>query len=338
MFGVIFHWGLYSVPAFYPVKEARGLNNGAEWYLKRLMEKGTFRPISKWKETQAFHSEKYGTNTYQDFKNDFNTEKWNPDEWMELCKSAGAEYVILTTRHHDGFCLWDTKTTEYNSVNSATKRDLVKKFSDSARKYGLKFGVYYSWSEFGKGCTKEYLNGVVAKQIEELMYYNPDIWWFDGDWVCTTKFSNEFISSICKKIKLHNPNVEINDRLGGSKDMKLKREDKNFLGDATYRSYGDREIPNEKPEVPWEHINTIGHSWGRNKEQEIRHYKTPEDLFDLYKNIKSLGGKFLLNMGPNADGTLDENEVKSMMGFGKLKDELDRKVKRRIIFIEDDEE
>ena len=178
MFGVIFHWGLYSVPAFFPVNDKkRGLNNGSEWYLKRLMEKGTFRPIAKWKETQEFHRENYNDRTYEYFKDEFKAEKWNPDEWMKLCKSVGATYVILTSRHHDGFCLWDTNTTDYNSVKSECKKDLISLFSDSARKHKLKFGVYYSWSEFGKGCTKEYLTNVVSKQIDELLTYKPDIWW-----------------------------------------------------------------------------------------------------------------------------------------------------------------
>lgn len=318
MFGIIFHWGLYSVPAFFPVREAKGLNNGSEWYLKRLMEKGTFRPISKWKETQEFHKKEYGDKRYEDFKDLFLAEKWNPDEWMELCKSVGATYVILTSKHHDGFCLWDTKSTNYNSVKSGPKRDIIKEFGESAKKYNLRFGVYYSWSEFGIGCTKDYMNSVVLKQVDELLTYNPDIWWFDGDWTCTTKYSNDFISNICKKIKKQNPNVEINDRLGGSKEIKEKREDMNFLGDATYRSYGDREIPSDKPEVAWEHINTIGYSWGRNKQQEEKHYKTSRQLKELYDKVTALNGRFLLNMGPNSDGTLDEKEVESLKGFGKL--------------------
>lgn len=315
MLGIIFHWGLYSVPAFCPVREKQGLNNGSEWYLKRLMEKGTFRPIYGWKETQKYHQEKYGDKKYEEFIYDFTADKWNPDEWMELCKSVGAEYVILTSRHHDGFCLWNTKTTEYNSMNSGAKKDLIKLFIKSARKYNLKVGLYYSWSEFGKGCTKQYLNDIVSKQIDELILYKPDIWWFDGDWICTTQFSKNFISSICKKLKISNPNIEINDRLGCEKELKEQRKNMNFLGDATYRSYGDREFPNEDVNVPWEHINTIGYSWGRNKQQEKRHYKTPLQLRELFKTVKNLNGKLLLNLGPNANGSLDRFEVDSLRGL-----------------------
>ena len=320
MFGVIFHWGLYSVPSFAKVNESKKqLNNGSEWYLKRLMEKGTFRPISGWKETQAYHKENFGDKTYEDFSNDFKAENWNPDEWMKLCKENGASYVILTSKHLDGFCLWDTKTTTYNSMNSGCKRDLIDLFAKSARKHELLFGIYYSWIEFGKGCTKKYIDNVISPQIDELTTYNPDIWWFDGDWSCTTKISNEFISNTCKKLKKYNPKVQINDRLGGRKELKEKRECLNYLGDATYRSYGDREIPKVCPEIPWEHINTIGYSWGRNKKQELKHYKTVEELLEIYKQVKELNGKFLLNLGPNSDGTLDEIEVKRLKEFGRLK-------------------
>lgn len=320
MFGLIFHWGIYSVPAFCRVKISnKGLNNGSEWYLKRLsVKENDFRPISGYKETQKYHSENYGEKEYSEFKDDFKAEKWNPDEWMKFAIDIGAEYVIITSKHHDGYCLWDTNTTNYNSVESGSCRDLVSEFGISAKKYNLKFGIYYSWSEFGKGCTKNYLNDVVNPQINELLKYNPDIWWFDGHWECKTKYSIEFVSKMCKKMKEHNPNVQINDRLGGAKEYKEKLENINFLGESTYRSYGDREIPVETPTIPWEHINTIGYSWGRNKQQLKKHYKSGEELYELYKKVSLLKGNFLLNLGPNSDGTLDENEVESLIEFGKI--------------------
>lgn len=316
----------------------KGLNNGSEWYFKRFMEKGTFRPISGWKETQAYYKEHFGEKTYEEFAQDFKAKNWDPDEWMKLCKESGASYVVLTSKHHDGFCLWDTKSTDYNSVKTGCKQDLIDTFAKSARKHGLLFGVYYSWTEFGKGCTKEYIDKVISPQIDELKKYNPDIWWFDGDWMCTTKISNEFISNTVKKLKLDNPKIQINDRLGGSKEIKEKRLDPNYLGNATYRSYGDRELPKEAPKVPWEHINTIGYSWGRNKQQELKHYKTGEELFEIYEHVKELNGKFLLNLGPNSDGILDEIEVEKLQEFGVLYNEK-KKGKREveIVFESDDE-
>ncbi len=331
MIGVIFHWGLYSIPGYDDIKSSRRrkMQNGSEWYLKRLEENGNFRPISGWKETQAFHEENFPDIEYKDFAKQFVCDGWNPDDWMKMCKENNAEYVILTSKHHDGFCLWDTKTTEYNCASSS-KQDLLKEFCQSARKYGLKVGIYYSWSEFGKGCTKDYMNNTVTEQMKELEKYKPDIWWFDGDWSCSTKYSKELVTSICKGLKEKNPNVKINDRIALNKELK---DDKNYLGEATHRNYGDRFMPEETPKVKWEHINTIGISWGYNKMQEECDYKTGDELYELYEEVRMKHGDFLINFGPKADGTLDDNEVKSFLRLSELIDENTPE----IVFESDDE-
>jgi alpha-L-fucosidase/alkylated DNA repair dioxygenase AlkB len=319
-FGIIFHWGLYSVPAYDdPVSLSnRRTQNGSEWYLKRLMETGNYRPLSGWKETQQYHQTHYGNRTYQSFVDDFTAEKWDPEQWMQICKSAGAKYVIITTKHHDGFCLWPTSSTDHNSMQAASKKDIVGMFRDAARRNGLLFGVYYSWFEFGQSCTIQYMDTIVSIQINELQTYKPDIWWFDGDWACTTKYANTKIQTLCDDIRRSNVHALINDRIGGGKDLKEQRKDLNFLGNASYRVYGDREIPNESPKVKWEHINTIGLSWGRNKAQTSEHYKTVTQLYDLYKEVTLKGGNFLLNLGPNSDGSLDPQEVSILEELSKF--------------------
>ena len=237
---------------------------------------------------------------------------------MQICRSAGAKYVIITTKHHDGFCLWPTKSTNHNSMQAACKRDIVGTFRDAARRNGLLFGVYYSWFEFGQSCTIQYMDTIVSIQINELQTYKPDIWWFDGDWACTTKYANTKIQTLCDDIRRSNVHALINDRIGGDKDLKEQRKDLNFLGNASYRVYGDREIPDERPKVKWEHINTIGLSWGRNKAQTSEHYKTVTQLHDLYKVVTLKGGNFLLNLGPNSDGSLDPQEISVLEEFSKL--------------------
>ena len=317
-FGIIFHWGVYSVPAYDDPKSAlnRKTQNGGEWYLKRLKEKGTWSPISGWEATQKYHKETYGDMQYEDFAPLFQAENWNPDQWMELCQKVGATYVIITAKHHDGYCLWPTKTREQDLGFLPT--DLIKTFAESAKKHNLKFGVYYSWGEFQVGCSQTYLNSIVAPQIHELMAYSPQIWWFDGDWFCKDKpnkqFNKQFMDKICDEIHQKLPNATINDRIGHFDE----RKDPNYLGRADYRVYGDRAIPKVKPLVPWEHINTIGLSWGRNRAQTANHYKTPQKLLELYSQVKSLGGRFLLNLGPNSDGTLDELEVQRLIEFSSL--------------------
>jgi alpha-L-fucosidase len=312
--GVIVHWGVYSVPAFDSVESARrrGIQNGSEWYLQRqLVSSASFRPTSGWAETQRHHQTHYGAAPYRDFAAQFRAETWRtaeePDRWMRLFRAAGASYVILTAKHHDGFCLWPTRTTGFNSVASGAKRDLVAAFKAAAHRNGLAFGVYYSWTEFEEPCTKKYLDAVVRKQIDELIAYEPAVFWFDGDWKCATQYSQRVMDECCAKIRRLLPAVEINDRVG----HKQARTDPNALGFAssTYRVYADRAIPAAKPHVKWEHVNTIGLSWGRNREQVEADYKPAQELVALKKRVATLGGRFLLNVGPNADGTLCPQEI-----------------------------
>eukprot|EP01118_Nematostelium_gracile_P015946 TRINITY_DN6500_c0_g1_i1.p1 TRINITY_DN6500_c0_g1~~TRINITY_DN6500_c0_g1_i1.p1 ORF type:complete len:366 (-),score=71.39 TRINITY_DN6500_c0_g1_i1:19-1116(-) len=320
-FGIIFHWGIYSVPAYDHSKSAkhRKVQNGSEWYMKRLNDTSTYRPTSGHLQTKKFHEENYGDRKYETFADDFTAEKWDPDEWMQLCKSIGATYVILTSKHHDGFCLFPTTTTSFNSTERGPERDLLAEFLSSARKFDLKVGIYYSWLQFDRTMTKAYMKDFVTPQIDELIKHKPDIFWFDGDWTCATNIANDTIVETVKKIRRKLPNIIINDRLGGSRELKDNRlKDTNFLGNADYRVYDDRAIPKETPKVPWEHINTIGYSWGRNRYTSADDYKSGEDLFKLYKQVRQKKGKFLLNLGPDYDGTLDPNEVKSLICFSEL--------------------
>lgn len=305
--GIIFHWGPYSVPAFDDPASAarRKTQNGSEWYLKRLTTTPEdYRPVSGWKETQSYHAEHFPELPYDEFFRRFSPTTWDPDSWMKLCVQAGASYVILTSRHHDGYCLWPTKTGPSSGV------DLIQKFKDSALKHGLTFGLYYSWFDFGHSCTKEYLTSVVEPQISELLRYEPRVWWFDGHWMCRSAFAIEFIRAAVARI--HRQGAVVNDRLG------LAFKDANELQYADYRVYEDRAIPQTAPLVAWEHINTIGLSWGRNKRQRPSDYKSAADLLALYRRVRTLGGRLLLNLGPGEDGSLDPLETAALTAFGEL--------------------
>ncbi len=310
-FGLIFHWGPYCVPAFDSFAP-RKIYNGSEWYLKRLLDAESdnkFRPVSGHQETKKFHDQNYPGKTYDYFRTCFKEIKLNSntiDGWCSLAKKVNASYVILTSKHHDGFCLWPTKHTKGDCSNV----DYIKEFSDCAKKYGLLFGIYYSWMEFEQSMTISYLDNIVKPQMKELRKYKPDIWWFDGSWVCKTKYSLEFMKNICNKLKKDNPNVQINDRVGDSDN-------------GTYLVVKDRYMPDDKPNKPWEHINTIGNSWGYNKYQTI--FKTGQELLKLYKQVKEYDGKFLLNLGPDEKGNLDKREVDKLLEFYELKSKVDEK-------------
>ncbi len=304
--GVIFHWGLYSVPAYDSLASMKRRRkwNGAEWYLARLREKGEYRPLSGWKETQEYHREKYGERDYYTFAEDFTAAEYSPDEWMRECKEWGVDYVILTTKHHDGWCLFETSTTEKCSTKSRARRDLVREFAESARKYGLKVGLYFSLTEFGIGCTQKYLKEVLIPQLRELARYSPDILWLDGGWNVKSQVATREVVKVLEEYRARG--VEINDRVSSS----LKEyADPNFLGVSTFRNYEDRALPREKPRVPWEHITTLGYSWGRMEEDE---YKSAKEIVKTVRRVKELGGRVLMNLGPDGEGRLREEEVVRM--------------------------
>lgn len=321
--GIIFHLGLYSVYAYDNPKSAkmRQIKNGSEWYLNRITYT-SFRGSKSEIDAKKYHKDNFNDQDYYLAENSFTLKNLNFDEWIEFVKSIGFSYVILTAKHHDGYCLWDTKTTEHNCcsensvVNINGNKNIVKLFIDAARKHNLEVGLYYSFFEFLKSPTKQYIKDIMIPQMDELIEYNVDRWFFDGNWPMKSLHSNTAIKKICEKILLKNPNCKINDRLENSK-LYL---DKNYLGLSTYRTYSDREIPDKKPEVPWEHINTIGLSWGINKQQKVEDFKTGDQLFQLYQQVKDKGGNFLINMGPDCDGTLQIEEKNALLEFKKIRE------------------
>ena len=315
--GLFYHFGVYSVSAYDNIISARRrkIKNGSEWYMKRLKEKNTFRPTSGYKDTQKYHKETYGDIDYKELAKQFTCEKLDIDEWMKIAKKVNAKYVILTARHHDGYTLWNSKVSQnWNSVQTGPKIDIVQLFKISARKYGLMFGIYYSWIEFDIPFTIKYINNVVKVQIKELMEYEPDIWWFDGSWLIKTKYAIEAVNDIVMEIHNRNPNAKVNDRVGDP----LCKDNTSYLGQSNFRVYEDRAIPKELPNVEWESCQTIGLSWGYNKFQEPKDYKSGRDLFEMYNKVKKLKGRLLLNLGPKSDGTFDEHELESLLDFSKL--------------------
>ena len=312
--GIFVHFGLYSIPAYDDMSSVkrRTTYNGAEWYKKRLeVKEDSYRPISGHAATKEYHKEHYGDQEYDDFAKVFKPKVENVDIWVKTAKEAGASYIILTSKHHDGYCLWPTKT------GFGSKIDIVQVFKDATEKYGLIFGLYYSWSEFTTSFTKKYIEDKVKPQIEELIKYQPKILFFDGHWDIKSKFAKDFVLDTCKRIRKKIPSVIINDRLG---EVYKNEED---LGHADYRNFSDRYIPPKRLSIAWEHCNTIGYSWGRNKQQKEEDYKSVEDLVKLYKQVRKLGGKFLLNLGPDGKGKLDPFEVERLLEFGKEIKKLD---------------
>lgn len=296
--GFIFHVGLYSFFSYDDIKSARRrtIQNGSEWYLERLQER-TYRPTSGSDSTQKHHL-KYGMN-YDYFKAPFNITRESISEWMKICVKCRASYVLITSRHHDGFCLWNTNTMSIKSYN-----DIVLIFKEEAEKHGLIFGIYYSWFEFLKPMTMEYFNNICIPQINELLKYNPRMIWFDGDWTIKSKALINYIRDMTLYLKQFG--IAINDR--------ITEENKDV---ASFIVGKDRSFTSNTSKS-WQHINTIGISWGYNKEQEPSDYKSGRDLFNLINQVVQANGHFLLNIGPNYDGSFDPHEIKSLNELAEL--------------------
>jgi alpha-L-fucosidase len=312
-FGIFIHWGVYSVPAFDTPRTKRKIQNGSEWYLHRLTS--TFRVSKADKATREYHSREYPNQSYRDLARYFTLEKWDPLAWVELFKRVGAEYIVITARHHDGYTLWPSKY----SPGWSSKRDILGELKNAIDTTDLAFGIYYSWLEWNSNgkelCTRKHLHTCIIPQLFELIKYKPSIWWWDGDWPRSSKHWDSKL--IVEELRAQLPSIEINDRLGKG----WEKEDPSL---PTYRCFQDRAIPDTIPINPstgeqwkWEHVNTIGQSWGRNRQQKEEDYKTVAELIHLFIQVICKGGRFLLNVGPNPDGTLDEREVQRLEGLGK---------------------
>lgn len=282
--GIFIHWGLYSVNG---VDESWSFYNGYIPYEEYM------------KQTEGFRAESY-----------------DPDSWVRLIKESGAGYAVITSRHHDGFALWDTKLSRLNAVDTTPAgRDLIKPFVRSLKRAGIKTGIYYSLPDWSHpdypGFTrkeKRYENDSLRwsrylsychGQIDELCHmFDPDLFWFDGDWEQSAAAWQA--EKIRKNILDHDPDIIINSRLAG-------------YGDYATPEQG---LPLSKPEEKyWELCMTINDSWGY--QWNDNNYKTPNQVIRIFSECISKGGNLLLDIGPRADGTIPEEQVTVLRELGR---------------------
>lgn len=256
----------------------------------------------------------------------FTAAKYNPEEWAKLFKKVGADYVVMTSKHHDGFALWDTKYSKINAKDwAAAGRDVFTPYVEAVRKEGMKVGVYYSLCDWShpdyspitfprpdKKLRKLYSQTKAEKnwkawhrfhkfnlaQMKELFdRYKPDLVWFDGDW---EHKADEWPSRVIKDSLLSwNPNVVVNSRLN---------------------QYGDYNTPEQDPPVktpdrPWELCLTMNESWGYQKGDND--YKSPKFLIETFVRCVAKGGNLLLDIGPLADGSIDPRQVDLLETVGE---------------------
>ena len=310
--GIFIHWGVYSVPAYRPVGKERYASY-AEWYQVDVMNK----PGAG----QDVHNRVFGADfEYRQFAPMFKAELFNPDQWAELFQRAGAKYVVLTSKHHDGFCLWPSKSDfskNWNSLDVGPKRDLVGELSNSVRNKGLKMGLYFSLLEWetpppsrtsnpyiafdkvGKYQIPDdhYIQGHIIPQLKELVTnYQPSMIFSDGAWDETSDFwgSESFLAWLYNDAPNKNE-VVVNDRWG--KDAH-----------GTHGDFFSSEYSGENDQMsgshPWEESQGIGGSYGYNRAENLEDYKSSAQIIHLLVNQVSRGGNLLLNVGPSADGLI----------------------------------
>ena len=293
-FGMFIHWGVYAHDGcFWNGKDGR-----SEHMMRNLEI-----PIAE----------------YQKIAAQFNPVKFNADEWAKIAKNAGMKYMVITSKHHDGFAMFDSPSNDFNIIKQTPwKRDPMKELATACEKQGLKFGVYYSlgrdwhdpdcnsvkgwrsniWdfpNEANKDFSK-YFERKVKPQITELMtQYHPAIIWFDTPELITLEESRELLALIHSI----DPNCIVNQRVG------------NRLGDYAVQ---EQKIPAGGEPQPWETCMTLNGAWGYHKTDE--NWKSADSLVHSLIDIASKGGNFLLNVGPTGEGIIPEKSVDRLNQVG----------------------
>ncbi len=292
-FGMFIHWGLYAVPA-------------GEWKGKYV------RGIGEW----IMFREKIPVAEYEQLAKQFNPVKFSGDEWAQLAQDAGMQYMVITSKHHDGFAMFDSEASSYNIVDATPyAKDPMKALSEACARRGIKFGFYYSqdqdWHEAGgRGNTwdfpekrdpRPYLEGKVFPQVKEILanYGNLALIWFDTPGL----LSEQQVTELRDLVKRLQPSCLLNSRIGHGK------------GD--YVQTGDNAIPIQvyTQEGKWEVPATLNDTWGYKKNDT--NWKDPRDLIGKLADIVSKGGNYLLNVGPTAEGVIPPASQDILRTIGK---------------------
>lgn len=317
-FGIFIHWGLYSVPAWGPLpSDGAGVYDCyAEWYWAKLTDKNNkVNPLFT-----AFHNSRYGENfKYQDFVNGFKCEMFEPEDWAKLFREAGARYVVLTSKHHEGFALWPSEHAwNWNAADVGPHRDLAGDLTAAVKKEGLHMGFYYSLYEWYNPLylnnLEKYVDDHMIPQMKDLVTrYEPDIIWPDGEWdhPSSTWKSTQFLAWLYNESPVKET-VVVNDRWG--KETRSKHGD--FYTTEYDLSHNDN-MKGERIMHPWEECRGIGHSFGYNRNENLEDYSTSEQLVHLLIDKVSLGGNLLLNVGPTADGRIPVIMQQRLIDIGR---------------------
>lgn len=314
-FGIFIHWGVYAVPAWAPANEDIGVYaKYSEWYWWRINEDSKAGKMFR-----NYHNDMYGEDfLYQDFAGDFKAEHWDPDQWADVFKRAGAKYVVLTSKHHEGFTLWPSEQSwNWNSVDIGPHRDICGDLSKAVKNAGLHMGFYYSLYEWFnptyRNNLEHYVDHHMIPQMKDLITrYKPDILWTDGEWDHPSEKwkSTEFLAWLFNESPVKD-NICINDRWGKETRGKLG----GYFTTEYGHVYGDVEDINEV-QHPWEECRGIGTSFGYNQIENLNNYLSSKECIDLLIEKVSGGGNLLLDIGPTADGRIPVIQQQRLLDMG----------------------
>jgi alpha-L-fucosidase len=304
-FGIFIHWGVYSVPAYAPV--IPGKLAYAEWYWHQMTQG---RDDSKASEietgTWAYHQKQFGADyPYQNFALQFRAQLFDPDQWARVFADSGAKYVVLTSKHHEGFALWPSKEASatwgrpWNATEIGPQRNLAGDLGDAVRRKGLRMGYYYSLYEWYNPLwlsdKPRYIHDHMFPQFKDMVtQLKPSIIFSDGEWDLPSSdwHSPELLTWLFNESPVKDE-VVINDRWGS--DTRHK-----------HGGYWTTEYTAGMSGMdhPWEESRGMGYSYGYNRAERLEDYHTPRELVIMLVDIVSRGGNLLLDIGPAADGTI----------------------------------
>ena len=297
--GIFIHWGVYSVPSF-ASKEGY-----AEWYYRGLMTSD---------DRKAFQERIYGKDfRYEDFVPMWKGELWDPNEWAELFKKSGARYVLLVTKHHDGYCLWPSAYAPgWNSVETGPHRDICGELTEAVRAKGLKMGFYYSLPEWTSDIHRwyvdpddsigTYVDTHMIPQLKELVErYKPTVLFTDGEWRNSAEqwHATELISWYYNTV---GEEAIVNDRWGKGQQHGFRTPEYSAGITLTDR--------------PWAECRGLGRSFALNRNEPLENYMSSEALIRHFCVLVAAGGGMTLNVGPAADGKIPLLQQERLLDLG----------------------
>lgn len=304
--GMFIHWGAYAVPG--GVHNGKPTEGAGEWIM---------------------HTANIPIPFYEQYAKQFHPVRFDAQEWVRMAKNAGMKYIVITSKHHDGFCLWDSKVTDYDIMDTSPfKRDILKELADACERENIRLGFYYSIMDWhhpdakAKGYEHQtnekpdfarYRDNYLYPQLRELITrYQPAILWFDGEWI--GEWTEAQGKDLYQFVRSLQPDIIINNRVGkGRNGMQGMNTDAYFVGDF---GTPEQEILEQGGDgLDWESCMTMNDTWGYKKTDN--NWKSAETLIYNLVDIVAKGGNYLLNVGPTAEGEIPDASQERLSEIGK---------------------